>query len=192
MKNTGNFIKNSLFCFLVFAALHNTTIKPSTESSFPGSFVTKITSTVGAVVIGYVLLLWYTSTVFDNTKDQLVLLQEFETDKDYQKLKNKASDIYHNRRWLTSSRSLDSQYPVPWLEREISFNKNFLFYVKFVSPDRERKAKINKLVYDIDESLSKLRANKSFEEDKKESYKLHIATNPNSRPHVHLHLDKKS
>ena len=103
---------------------------------------------------------------YQNGKEQYRVLKEFHENPyyTYEQLKTTARNLYYEQSWGPSSISLDNDYPVVWLEKQATHNKNTLgCFVWKLFDD-----KYSRLSRNLGEKLNFLRNHVEFVKDKKE------------------------
>lgn len=103
---------------------------------------------------------------YQSGKEQYRILKEFHENPHftYEQLKNVARNLYYEQSWSPSSISLDSDYPVVWLEKRATKNKNTLGCCIWKLFDE----KYSRLSRNLGEKLNFLRNNAEFVQEKKE------------------------
>lgn len=117
-----------------------------------------LVSGAAALCVGLACL--KTHSAYQSAKEQFKALQEFHENPDmsYQNLKDLARNLYYRQSWFPSSTSLESDYPVIWLEKAATSNKNLLSIVSFVTFNE----KLSTLSKNLSQKLNFLRNSKSF------------------------------
>ena len=186
-----SFISSLTLCLLLSAAISNSSLKAYFFKTPPksSSLLLKSSAGVGLFALTYLALIWYANNVFDNAEDQLNLLQDFVQDNNYNQLKGRALKLYSNT-WFSSATSINSVYPVAWLETEADSNKKFLWWMKFITPITEKREKIYDLLPELNAALINLNKNEDFSREKKEFYNLCLKARKTKPHYVHVHWQK--
>jgi hypothetical protein len=103
---------------------------------------------------------------YQRGKEQYRILREFHENPyyTYEQLKTTARNLYYEQTWSPSSISLDSDFPVVWLEKQATHNKNTLGCCVWKLFDD----KYSRLSKNLGEKLNFLRNHVEFVKEKKE------------------------
>lgn len=157
--NINKYIKSFLIISILTSSIitHKETKANSTDEALATFIILTGAATICTAIVGIKAYLAYHRAL-----KEYAILKEFRDNPyyDYERLTQDARNLYYEHCW-SSSTSLSSDYPVVWLEKDATSNKNFLAWMFFIDS-------LKNISKDLGPVLTHLRNIEYFHHQKKE------------------------